>query len=181
MADSSGKVYGRRFSRRTWRRLIVAVLGAGFIGWALFGCNRNEERIVAELDRLSQGAEPTPYLAAFDYICISGDPVGSRWEFAEVAARKSLPMRTACSIWNSSCCNLPSELGGVVGLVEAGALRCVQLRRTAVVPEPWRSFCAKPSELVVKRETVTQPGQGVPASWIPRVGENYYRVGEKSQ
>ena len=174
---------GRHGARRIRRGFILALLGAVLVGWALYGCDRSEERIVAELDRISQGGEPGQYFAAFDYICISINPGLSSVEFAQVAASKSIPVGKSleCTIW-SSCCNLSSESGGVVGLVKNGAIRCVELRGTAVLSEAKRSICTKPSALIVNRETITEPGQLIPGrSWTPRPGETYYKVMERHQ
>lgn len=183
MASHGDPPSGRHGPRRIRRGFILALLGAVLVGWALYGCDRSQQRIVAELDRISQGGEPGQYFAAFDYICISANPVLSWVEFAKVAANKSIPVGKSleCTIW-SSCCNLSSESGGVVGLIKNGAIRCVEMRGTAVLSEAKHSICAKPSELIVSRETITDPGQRIPGPpWTPRPGETYYKVMERHQ
>jgi hypothetical protein len=165
---------------RTWRAIIFAVIGSGFVGAALYGCAGNESRIVAELDRLSQGGEPGPTFGRYDYVCVSFD-VGRPWlEFADAAASKSIPIAT-CGVANS-CCSVGSDLGGVIGLIKDGAIHCTELKDTVVLPEATRAICAKPSDLIVKRETIVDAGQPIPGrSALSRPRETYYKVMEKRQ
>ena len=72
VASRNGETY------RILRRFPLAVMFA-LAGCALLqGCERSEEQhIVAELDRLSQGNGPGKYFAGFDYVCfdyITGGP-----------------------------------------------------------------------------------------------------------
>jgi hypothetical protein len=116
----------------------------------------------------------------YDYVCFSFD-VGQPWrEFAEAAASKSIPIVT-CGVGNS-CCSVGSDLGGIVGLVKDGAIQCVELKGTIVLPEPHRPICARPSELVVKRETLAEPRQRIPGrAGTPQPGKPYYKVMERPQ
>jgi hypothetical protein len=175
VASRTGETY------RILRRFPLAVLFA-WAGCALLqGCERTEEHIVAELDRLSQGGEPGKYFAGFDYVCF--DYGRAREEFATVAEKKSIPIAQSlaeCGV-DRSCCNMNSEVGGVVGLIKDGAIRCVELQKANSSFLTDRPICAKPSELIVTRGTFTTRVSPPQRPWIAMVGQTYYEITEKSK
>ncbi|HWL93085.1 MAG TPA: hypothetical protein VNT79_06095 [Phycisphaerae bacterium] len=168
---------------RARRRALFALAGAALAAFVLYGCDRNEQHIVAELDRLSRGEGPGEFFARFDYICFDSADGVPKEEFTEAAAKKKIPITvswSACGV-DRSCCSLNSEQVGVVGLVKGYAIRCVELRKvsSAFFTEPQRAMCAKPSELVVKRETFTKAERILHRSWLSRHGQTYYSITEK--
>ena len=59
-------VFARAQADLRWRRALFAIVAAGLAGFVLYGCDRSEQHIVAELDRLSRGEGPGEFFARFD-------------------------------------------------------------------------------------------------------------------
>ncbi len=78
---------GRRWAAAGLRALTVA-----FAVVALWGCARDDERVVAELERLSQGRGPGEYFSQFHYVCFSVNHVLAGVDFLETAKKKSIPL-----------------------------------------------------------------------------------------
>ena len=162
---------------------MFAIVAAGLAGFVLYGCDRSEQHIVAELDRLSRGEGPGEFFARFDYVCFDYTGGVPKEEFTGAAAKKNIPITVswaACGV-DRSCCDLNSEQIGVVGLVKGNAIRCVELRKlnSSFLAEPPRAICAKPSELVVNRQTFTVRKQIPYRSWFSIPGQTYYNIAEK--
>jgi hypothetical protein len=170
--------------RQRLRRSLAVLLSAALVSWAV-ASERDEERVAAELERLSHGGGPGEYFAGFDHICFDFVSGSARKEFAEAAARKSIPLATSlaqCGV-NRSCCNLDSDVTGVIGLINNGAIRCVSLRKasSAFLAEPQRALCAKPSDLIVKRESFSTRLQPPGRPWMSNPGQFYYKIMENHQ
>ena len=170
---------GARFTRAP-RRMLFAIAGAGVVGLVLYGCDRSEQHIVGELERLSRGEGPGEFFARFDYVCFDYSSAVPKAEFTEAAAKRNIPVKVswaACGV-DRSCCSLNSDVAGVVGLVKDNTIRCVEMNR-AFLADPPRAICAKPSELVVKKQTFTTAAQ-IPYRSVRSVpGKTYYAIGEK--
>jgi hypothetical protein len=147
------------------------------------GLRPNEERVVSELERLSKDDGPGEYFGRFDYLCFdSGGLV--RTEFAEAAARKNFQvprsLATGCGT-DRSCCNLNSDVTGIVGLVEGDAIWCVELKKanSAFLTVPARPIWIKPSELIVRRDTFATSMHIPGRPWRSMPGQFYYLLMEK--
>jgi hypothetical protein len=178
VASRNGETY------RILRRFPLAVMFA-LAGCALLqGCERSEEQhIVAELDGLSQGDRPGMYFAGFDYVCFDYTSGSAREEFGTVAEKKSIPIAQSlaeCGV-GRSCCNMNSDVGGVVGLIKDGAIRCVELQKANSSFLTDRPICAKPSELIVTRGTLTTRVHPPQRPWIAMLGQTYYEIAEKTK
>ena len=168
---------------RAPRRMLFAIAGAGVAGFVLYGCDRSEQHIVAELERLARGEGPGEFFARFDYVCFDYSGAVPKAEFTEAAAKRNIPIKVswaACGV-DRSCCTVSSEATGVVGLVKGNTIRCVEMTSKPFLADPPRAICAKPSEFIVTQQTFTTATQIPYRPFRSVAGKTYYSIGEKQQ
>ena len=142
-----------------------------------------EGQLRGDLELMTSGREAaeTKVIGTVDQICFDGG--GAERDFLAESKGQGDSFTTSlaqCGTGNS-CCNLASDLGGVVGLVKDEQIRCVVIDSFDFYLKYDRPFCVKPNKLAVSRKTVV-PGEQPPGRpWVARAGRTSFEVGERDR
>jgi hypothetical protein len=168
--------------KRRWTASAVIALSMGLLAtWALWPSLEGELRRDLELMMSGHDARETKFIATFEQICFDGG--GAERDFLSESRRlgdaftRSLEQ---CGIENS-CCNYPSDIGGFIGLVKEGQIRCVSIDSFDFYLKPGRPFCVNPERLTVSRKIVVPGEQPAGRPWVARSGRTSFVVGESGR
>lgn len=137
----------------------------------------DERRIEAELRRSATSGQTSDVFAENDLICFNDNNGTERSDFARAAKRVGRDISKsieACGV-DRSCCEVASNVNGVVGIVRGDEIKCLAIWRFVYLLEKGREACIQPSRLRVSIETFeTEIGfQGRPWKGMP--GTSYFK------
>jgi len=158
----------------------VAVLSAALVTCAFWPSLEGKLRRDLELMMSGRAANETEVIGGSEWICFDGGRAYD--EFLSESKRLGDPFTRSlrqCGV-ESSCCNLASDTGGVIGLVKGGGIRCVEIDAFDVYLKADGSFCGKPERLAVSRKIVGSGERPLGRPWVARSGRTSFDVGEKS-
>jgi hypothetical protein len=163
------------------RWMLLAIAGA--IAAMLFLYGRGvwmdeESKLITDLDRMASAGGTGEYISKFDFICFNYDNRGFRAEFEQAAAKKGIDISESLRSCGhqQSCCAQHSDVGGIIGLIESGIIRCVDISGAPFLVDGDSGLCAKPSELRVQREIFTRRFHPPGSPWSANPGQTYYKI-----
>ena len=71
-------------------------------------------------------------------------------------------------------------VGGAIGLVDGGDIRCVEVDSFDFYLKADRPFCVKPERLSVSKKIVVPGERPLARQWVATPGRTSFEVGEKS-
>jgi len=158
--------------------MAAVAISAALLAFAF--SDRDEHKILAELERLSRSEPVSGYMSNLSHVCFNFNNADVKGDFSREAARIGQPFSLspgACGTENS-CCRLDSNANGVIGLVSNDTIRCVAINTYIFVPAAGRAMCVKPSRLVVRQKNFSEvtplPGRARPGT----PGQRYYEIAE---
>lgn len=164
-------------ARSTIVVVLVAVVAVS-VGMSVF--RAVPELVHDDLQAISQGHAPFAILNKVDAVCF--DNGKGRADFDEAALRSGLNFQSslnACGI-DRSCCNLGSDLAGLVGLVRGNEIMCVEVKYFTYLLDGGQPICAKPSQLKVSYQTYTTRFNPPGRPWFSTVGRKYFQIGQQA-
>jgi len=169
-----------RLNSIPWKAILAVTSLALIAYWALPDLDQKLRR---DLDILASGRSlaETQLIGGVDLVCI--DQGAFRHEFlAESTKLGGLFTRSfeKCGIENS-CCIETSDLGGVVGLVKDGEIRCVEIESYDLYLKPEEAFCVKPERLAVSRKVAVDGERVLGRPWVGRASRTSFNVGRKPE
>jgi len=141
-----------------------------------------DQKLRRDLDPLASGRSlaETQLIGGVEWVCI--DQGAFRHEFLAESTRLGGAFTRSfekCGIENS-CCIETSDVGGVVGLVKDGEIRCVEAESYDVYLKPAGAFCVKPERLSVSRKVAVDGERVLGRPWVGRAGRTSFEVSKES-
>jgi len=158
--------------------LTVGGLIAVFFGLRFFW-NLESRQVENELQTIAQSGRPSADWAAYDLICFNSNAGTEMRDFARAAHKVGHDIVEQCGV-QGSCCELESNNPGVIVLVRAKKIKCIQIR-FAYLLEGQREACIKPSQLNVSQQIFREKTHTSGRPWVGRSGDAYYLVRERQQ
>ncbi|MGY3453116.1 hypothetical protein [Bradyrhizobium sp. USDA 4353] len=160
---------------------IAALAGSSFGLFAYCATPDLDQKLRRDLDALASGRSlaETQLIGGADWVCI--DRSAFRREFLAESVRLGGAFTRSlerCGVDNS-CCIDRSDLGGVVGLVKDGEIRCVETESYDLYVRPEQAFCVKPDRLAVSRKVAVDGEHVLGRPWVGRASRTSFDVGSK--
>jgi hypothetical protein len=164
-----------------WPRLSSALLLTLITVAAFFLWPTVQRKLLGDLQMMSSGqdAAATEVIGSTDWICF--DRGRYQEEFMSESRRLGEPFTRSleqCGV-DHSCCNSDSNIGGVIGLVKDGQIRCVENVDFDVYPK-LGPVCVKPTDVIISRKNVAS-GTEVPGRpWVTRASRATFEIVDRS-
>lgn len=160
---------------------ILVVLAIAFFGFRFYW-NYEQSSLQSEFDRIAQTDMPSRF-SEYSLICFNSNNGTERADFskaAKVAGGDVDQSLKTCGVRNT-CCEVESDVAGVIGLVRDRELECVPIKRFIYLIEGARELCVKPSRLKVTRDTFKSAFHSRGRPWIASSGDTYYKIEERHE